>query len=148
MKYTNVKFKAHDFNSFNEYVFADIIAVHDGKWVFSKHKDRDTWETQGGHIDAGETPLETAKRELYEEAGATVFDIEPLCDYWTSAEVDGVPFTGHSQVYFAVIHEFGEIPEGSEMEKIWLTSSIPDKLTYPDYFNVIFPIAIKRLNSK
>lgn len=30
------------------------------------------WDIPGGHVDAGETPEETARRELYEETGATV----------------------------------------------------------------------------
>ena len=41
-----------------------------GKWVFCKHKERDTYEVPGGHREAGENILETAKRELQEETGA------------------------------------------------------------------------------
>ena len=41
------------------------------------HKERDTWESPGGHIDEGETPLEAAERELYEETGAIDFDFKP-----------------------------------------------------------------------
>ena len=48
----------------------------------SKHKKRDTWETQGGHIEDGETPLEGARRELFEESGIKDADIYPICDYW------------------------------------------------------------------
>lgn len=35
--------------------FAVIAAVHDGKWVFCKHKERDTFEAPGGHREPGET---------------------------------------------------------------------------------------------
>ena len=146
MKYKNLKFEPHEFNSLGDYRFADIIAVCGGKWVFCKHKERNTWETPGGHIEAEEQPLETAKRELYEETGATSFDIEPLCDYWTSGELNGVSFTAHGQVYFANIHTFEEIPYDSEMEKIILTDSIPNEQTYPDYIKAIFPLALKRHN--
>ena len=34
--------------------FAVIIAVHDGKWVFCKHKERNTLEAPGGHRESGE----------------------------------------------------------------------------------------------
>ena len=144
----DLKFKAHDFGSLNNYRYADIIAVNNGKWVFSKHKERDTWETQGGHIEAGETPFEAAKRELYEETGATSFDIEPLCDYRVTGDLRGTDIDANSQVYFAKIHSFGEIPDGSEMEKICLVDEIPNEQTYPNYMKEIFPIALKRYEAE
>lgn len=47
--------------------FAVIISQSNGKWVFCKHKERDTYEVPGGHREVGENILETAKRELQEE---------------------------------------------------------------------------------
>ena len=43
--------------------FAVIISQSNGKWVFCKHKERDTYEAPGGHREVGEDILETAKRE-------------------------------------------------------------------------------------
>ncbi len=54
--------------------FAVIIAKTEGKWVFCRHRERDTYEVPGGHREPGETILETAKRELMEETGAVDFD--------------------------------------------------------------------------
>ena len=34
--------------------FAVIISQSNGKWVFCKHKERDTYEVPGGHREAGE----------------------------------------------------------------------------------------------
>ncbi len=50
--------------------FAVIIARTEGKYVFCKHKSRETLEVPGGHREEGETILAAAKRELYEETGA------------------------------------------------------------------------------
>lgn len=61
-----------------QYKFVVVLSRFKGKILLSRHKDRTTWETQGGHIEAGETPLEAAKRELYEESGAIEFEIEAL----------------------------------------------------------------------
>ena len=61
--------------------FAVIVSQSNGKWVFCKHKERDAYEVPGGHREAGESILETAKRELQEETGAIRFDMKPLCVY-------------------------------------------------------------------
>ena len=138
-----MEFKVHPFNTFKDYFCVDIMALYKGKWIFCKHKSRDIWENPGGHIDEGETPLEAAKRELYEETGAINFDIEPLCDYYMNGEITGRYFKGNGQVYFAVVHTLGELPSGSEMELIDFFDLLPDKLTYPMLWDY-FPIALER----
>lgn len=61
--------------------FAVILSRSNGKWVFCKHKERNTYEVPGGHREENEAILETAKRELKEETGAARFHIEPVCVY-------------------------------------------------------------------
>ena len=129
-------------------MFADVIAFYDGKWLLSKHKERTTWETQGGHIEVGETPLEAAKRELYEESGAIDFDIEPLCDYWVSGYLNGVKLQGNSQVFLAKVHTLGKIPQQSEMEKVFLFDKLPDNLTHIEVTNKILPILQEKLHAQ
>ena len=41
--------------------FAVVIAKHDGKWVFCKHKERETLEFPGGHRETGEIHSEMEK---------------------------------------------------------------------------------------
>ena len=65
--------------------FAVIISKTDNKWVFCKHKERETYEIPGGHREPGESILETAKRELKEELGVSVeivFKIGVVSDYY------------------------------------------------------------------
>ena len=131
--------KIYPFGTLDEYKYADVVALYKGKWIFCKHKQRDTWEHPAGHIEPGETPLETAKRELYEETGAIDFDIEPLFDYWVDGELNGVKIVGNGQVYFATVHALGELPFESEMERMDLFDSLPSELTYPvirDFFQI------------
>ena len=71
-----MKCEVYDLNHFSNYKFVVIIAEYQGSWLLCKHKKRTTWETAGGHIEPGETPLEAAKRELYEETGAILYRIE------------------------------------------------------------------------
>ena len=50
---------------------AIIVPRYRGQWVFCRHKERSGWEFPGGHKEPGESVLQTAKRELYEETGIT-----------------------------------------------------------------------------
>ena len=77
-RYEHMEFKIYPFNTLNGYFSADIMAIYKGKWVFCKHKLRTTWEHPSGWIEAGESPLEAAKRELFEETGSIKFDIQPV----------------------------------------------------------------------
>jgi 8-oxo-dGTP diphosphatase len=46
-----------------------IFARHDDRVLLIKHKRLGTWLPAGGEIEPGETPLEAARRELFEETG-------------------------------------------------------------------------------
>ncbi len=76
---TKVKF--YDSVSDELLKFAVIISKTQGKWVFCKHKERDTYEVPGGHREENEDILDTARRELYEETGALKFELKPICVY-------------------------------------------------------------------
>ncbi|WP_028857143.1 NUDIX hydrolase [Psychrilyobacter atlanticus] len=73
--------------------YAVIITYENGKLLLVKHKERETWEIPGGHHETGETLIETAKRELFEETGATDFDIKHLFDYSVEQE-DHIDYGG------------------------------------------------------
>ena len=138
-----MEFAIYPFNTFDNYFSADILALYKGKWIFCMHKERTTWEHPSGCIEEGETPLEAAKRELYEETGAIDFDIEPLCDYYINGELNGIHYIGNGQVYFAIVHTLGELPQDSEMGKIGFFDSLPNELTYPILRN-FFHIGVER----
>lgn len=113
--------------------FAVIISKTNGKWVFCKHKERDTYEVPGGHREAGETIIDTAKRELAEETGANDFDIKPVCVYSVKGrtrvnenideEIFGMLFTAKIFAFDDELH--------SEMERILITDTLVDNWTYP-----------------
>lgn len=126
--------------------FAVIIARTDGKWVFCKHKERDTYEVPGGRREPGETILETAKRELREETGAIDFTIEQVCVYSVKGKTrvnktdDDISY---GMLYVADIFSFEEELH-SEIEKIVITDKLLENWTYPS----IQPKLIKEANKR
>ena len=112
--------------------FAVIISKSNGKWVFCKHRERDTYEIPGGHREKGETIDITAKRELQEETGAKEFMISPICVYSVTGR-NRVNETGgetYGMLFFADIKEFDDELH-SEIEKIVLFDELPSEWTYP-----------------
>ena len=43
-----------------------IFTRYQDKWVYCWHKYRKSYEHPGGHVEADETPMKAAKRELFE----------------------------------------------------------------------------------
>ncbi len=112
--------------------FAVIISKSNGKWVFCKHKERNTYEIPGGHREKGESILAAAKRELKEETGAVDFTIKPVCAYSVKGKTrvsENADDETFGMLFVANIFSFEEIR--SEIEKIILTDELVDNWTYP-----------------
>ena len=112
--------------------FAVIISKSNGKWVFCKHKERDTFEVPGGHRETGEKIEDTAVRELKEETGAVDFNIKPVCVYSVKGKTrvnDNATKESFGMLYIAEIFSFEEIH--SEIEKIVLSDDLIRQWTYP-----------------
>ena len=118
--------KVYAVGALKTYKYVVVLSTCCGKIMLSRHKQRTTWETQGGHIEAGETPLECARRELFEESGIKDADVYPVCDYW------GFDSNGcaNGRVFLAVAKSLGELPE-SEMKAVRAFDTLPENLTYP-----------------
>ena len=114
--------------------FAVIIAKTNGKWVFCKHRERDTYEVPGGRREAGETILETAKRELWEETGAIDFTLKPVGVYSVKGKTrynQNEEDEKFGMLFVADIFSF-EPELHSEIEKILICDQLVENWTYPD----------------
>lgn len=123
--------------------FAVIIAKHNGKWIFCKHKKRNTLEIPGGHREAGETIMDAAKRELYEETGAIEFEIKPICVYSVTAPENFNGNESFGMLYYADVKTF-ENELHSEIEQIFVTEYLPEHWTYPQIQPKLIEEAQKR----
>lgn len=125
--------------------FAVIISKSEGKWVFCRHRERNTYEVPGGHRENGETIEEAAVRELREETGAVDFDLSPVCVYSVTGK-NRVNETGeetYGMLYYADIRTF-EKELHSEIETVVLLDRLPDAWTYPQ----IQPLLIREFERR
>ena len=132
----------HPFGTLNPVKYVVVCTFFQGKILLSRHRERATWETQGGHIEPGETAEEAARRELYEESGIRKARFYPVCDYL------GVnpPRQANGTVFLAVAEELGALPE-SEMAETALFETLPKNLTYPNVTPRLFAEAEKHLEA-
>ena len=128
-----MQIRTSELGTLQTYKYTVIFARHKDKWLFCRAKTRDVFETAGGTIEPPETPMENARRELYEETGATKFDIKAAFDY--SNTRNGQKSNG--QVFYAVVHTLGKMPN-YEMAEAKLFDALPDKLRFPEITPVLF----------
>ena len=129
--------------------FAVIISKANGKWVFCKHKERETYEVPGGHREVNETILETAKRELFEETGAIEFEITPVCVYSVIGK-NRVNQTGeetYGMLFFANIQSF-ERELHSEIESVFFFDTLPTEWAYPRIQPLLIDEYLRRYDVK
>ena len=112
-----------------EYTRVVCVARYKDKFVFSYNKKRNGWEIPGGHIEEGENWQEAAKREMYEETGATKVKLIPISVYKISS---------YALLCYCEILEMEDLPDEYEMDKIMFSDTLPDNLTYPDTFKLYF----------
>ena len=118
------------------YTYVVVFARYRDKWLYCRAKERDAFETAGGHIEENETPLEAARRELYEETGAIEYQIEAAFDY----SVRRPQSHTFGQVFFAQVQVLGGIPD-YEMAEVKLFDAAPEKMRFPQ----ILPVLYKRM---
>lgn len=112
-----------------EYTIVVCACKYNGKYVFSYNKKRNGWEIPGGHIEKGETWNDAAKREVYEETGALDVNIKPVCVY---------KIESFALLCYCEIEKIGELPDKSEMSEIMFSDELPDNLSFPETFHILF----------
>ncbi len=123
---TPIEFYPPDTLELSQLTYVIIGAREKENWIFVRNKERNSWELPAGHIEAGESALEAAKRELYEETGTQKSDISAIHDY--SVTIEGN--TRYGRIYIAEVKYRDSLPE-TEIAEIVLSSKSPEPVTYP-----------------
>ena len=93
-----------------------ILVQQDGKWLTTIHKERGT-EFPGGKVELNETLAQAAAREVYEETGVRVKDVEWFAEYAVHAE----PLFSKT-VFTASVQSQEPLPADYEtIDMAWLT---------------------------
>lgn len=131
---------AQDLPVVREYSAGGLVFDEKGRVaIIARHSRSGHWEwcLPKGHIEKGETPRETAVREVHEETGilGEVVDSIATIDYW---------FTGTNQRVHKLVHHFvlqrisGELtvegdPDHEAEEAIWVKfEDLDNVLSYPN----------------
>ncbi|WP_397539699.1 RNA deprotection pyrophosphohydrolase [Rummeliibacillus pycnus] len=95
-----LSFKKNAFSIIPKHVL--VLAKYEGKWLLTEHPERG-YEFPGGKVEDGETLEEAAVREVFEETGAKIVNVEWLATYMVQ---ENVPFT--KAVYTATVQNFDQ----------------------------------------
>ncbi len=106
-----------------------VICVYKNRWLLTHHPRRGL-EFPGGKVEAGETPQEAAKREVWEETGGEVNTIEYIGQY----EVKGKADTVVKNIYFATIEDLIEKADYMETKGPVILENLPrDRKSLSNY---------------
>ena len=112
------------------------VAKYQDKFIYCKHKERDTFELPGGHIEEGESWEDALKREMYEETGAIDLEYKPVCLYKIST---------YGLLCYVDVKKLDKLPD-SEIEKIEFFEDEPENLTYKETHSLLLKTVKERLN--
>jgi 8-oxo-dGTP diphosphatase len=116
----------HELDKKVDLQFSVIVTKDQKGFVYVKHQNRNTWEIPGGHIEAGESALDAANRELIEETAAKDYTIQEVCLYSVTIE-DRTTYGG---LFYAEISSYHSSLE-FEISEVQSFEHIPTDLTYP-----------------
>lgn len=76
LEYTPIPESQLDSDMYKPLLFTFLVIRHNQNFLLVYHRQRQTWELPGGHIESGESARDCANRELLEETDQKVEHLE------------------------------------------------------------------------
>lgn len=105
-----------------------VFPFYNDNYVMTFHIKRKGWEFPAGIREKGETPLECAIRESFEETGAILKNVKKL-GYYT-VKIGSKKFK--YAIFFSGVERFEPKPIWSETDLVKLFTELPDNISYED----------------
>jgi len=119
--------------------FAVVIATFRDQYIIIYNKKREGWEIPGGSREPGESIVQTAIRELYEETGAVQFEIMPFGIYeWNGS---------CGMVFYAKVEQLNALP-AFEIEAIKFEDVLPEGMNFGEMFYIFNEKWMERKNKR
>ncbi|MGP4040543.1 RNA deprotection pyrophosphohydrolase [Gracilibacillus sp. D59] len=125
-----LSFENQPFDSDPKHVW--VICRFEKKWLLTKHKNRGL-EFPGGKVEQNETPKQAAIREVLEETGGEVDQINYIGQYFVSGKREKLA----KNIYFAIVKKLNEQDSYYETEGPVLLENLPDNIKSNERYSFI-----------
>lgn len=120
-----------------QFRYAVIVSRYQDKWLFVRQSAKNTYEMPAGRREPFEPIEDTAKRELWEETGATDYQLSIVGAFYVG---DGVVESAKALkadmpvglLCFAEVKQLGSLPDYSEITEVQNLDNFPEPLSYPE----------------
>jgi len=104
--------------------FVTVVAHKHGQILYAKCRDGN-WTLPSGRVEPGETAEVAAHRELLEETGATVTNLEVLC--YVHSFMFGLDYWGIT--YLGEVSNLGTFTDADEVSEVAFWSQPPEPIS-------------------
>ncbi|MFS1517531.1 RNA deprotection pyrophosphohydrolase [Bacillus sp. SCS-151] len=125
-----LSFDNHPFSLSPKHVW--VICRFYKQWLVTNHATRGL-EFPGGNVEEGETPEQAAIREVKEETGGNIIDLQYIGQYMVMGKEKKII----KNIYFANINSIEEQPTYYETKGPVLLDHLPDNIAYNDSYSFI-----------